>query len=74
MGLPVSEVMARPGCDLRGRQGWWGEWGRICAGLVGKVPSCFLPLAGADGSRPRLPLAPDNLNKASSLVGATKGG
>lgn len=62
VGLPVPEGMAGPGC----------EGLRIRARLVGKAPSCFRPLVGADGARPQLPLAPDNPKKASSLVGATK--
>lgn len=71
-GLPVPEVMVGPGCDPMGREGWQGERGRTCAWLLGKAPSCFLPLVGADGARLRLPLAPDNPNKASSLVGAMR--
>lgn len=41
--------------------------------MVGKDPSCFLSLTGADGARLRLLWALDNPNKASGLVGATKG-
>ena len=68
----MPEMIARPGCDLRGREGWQGKRVKICAGLVGKAPSCFMPLTGTDGARLRLPF-PDDPNKAFSLVGAMKG-
>lgn len=40
---------------------------------MGEDPSCFLPLTGTHGARHRLPWAPGNPNKASSLVGTRKG-
>lgn len=72
MGLPLPNVMAVPDYDLRGREGWQGEWVRSVLGWLGRPhPASFWQVLLS--ARQILPLVPENPNKALSLVGAMKG-